>query len=105
MFIEFFDWFCNSLKEVFTTMDKFILFDNFSYFNFACSLLATGIIFKLLKFIMGIEDEEAYYGQPESNGNYMPQYDGYTPRHYKTYKPMHGPYEPRHEKKKRGWFR
>jgi len=55
---------------------------------------------------MGIEDEEAYYGQLEakSDGNYIPQFDGYAPQHYKTYKPKHGPYQPKHERKKRGWF-
>ena len=107
MFLEFFDWFCKALTTVYETMDKFILFNNFSYFDFSIALLAMTIIIKLLSFIMAIEDEEPYYrdipSQPQ-NGNYMPQYDGYTPRHFKTYKPKHGPYEPRHERKKRSWF-
>ena len=90
MFLEFFDWFCNSLKDVFTTMVKFILFDNFSYFDFACSILATGIIFKLLKFIMGIEDEEPYYSQPDSE-RYLKRYDEYIGKHerYTGYRCKH----------------
>lgn len=102
MFIEFFDWFCNSLKEVFVTMDKFILFDNFSFFDFSCAVLATSIIFRILKLIMLIEDEEANI-QPR--GNYITQYDGYTPRHAQGYKPKHAQYQPKHAKKKWSWFR
>ena len=90
MFIEFFDWFCSSLKSVFITMDKFILFDNFSYFDFAVGLLATGIIFRILKLIMLIEDEEAYYGQPDSSG-YIKRYDEYIGKHerYNGYRGKH----------------
>ena len=72
MFIEFFDWFCNSLKEVFITMDKFILFDNFSFFDFSCSIFAVSIIFRILKLIMLIEDEEAHFSY---TSDYTPQYD------------------------------
>lgn len=106
MFIDFFDWLCDSLSSVFEVMKRFTLFEGFTYYHFCIGLLATTILFKILKLIMLIEDEEAHYGpsQPESNGNYMPQFDGYTPRHFKTYKPRHGIYQPRHEKKKRGWF-
>ena len=80
MFVDFFDWFCESLKQVFITMDKFILFNNFSYFDFACAILATGIIFKILKFIIAIEDEEPNFIY---TSNYISQYDnkGYIPRH------------------------
>lgn len=113
MFVEFFDWFCNSLKVAFSTMDKFILFDNFSYFDFACAILATGIIFRIFKLIFAIEDEEAYYGQPSFN-NIKPQYDTsdwnkYNNRPivaYSWYKPKHrasyrSDYEPKHEIKGR----
>ena len=72
MFIDFFDWFCNSLVVVFETMDKFILFNNFSFFDFSCALLATGIIFKILKLIMLIEDEEVHYNY---TSKYTNQYD------------------------------
>lgn len=96
MFIEFFNWFCNSLKEVFTTMDKFILFDNFSFFDFSCGLLATSIIFKLLKLIMLIEDEEVHYSY---TSNYMDQYDvNYKPKHRASYRYE---YIPKHEPKGR----
>lgn len=72
MFLEFFDWFCNALKDVFITMDKFILFADFSFFDFSCALLATSIIFRILKLIMLIEDEEVHYGY---TSDYMGQYD------------------------------
>lgn len=104
MFIEFFDWLCNSLLSVFDVMKRFVLFEGFTYYHFCIGILATVILFKILKLIIAIEDEESSFGQPDSNGNYMPQYDGYTPRHFKTYKPKHGIYQPLHEKKKREWF-
>lgn len=107
MFAEFFDFLCNSLLTVFDTMKKFELFEGFTYYNFCIGLFCIPIFIKLIHFIMGIEDEEPYYrdipSQPQ-NGNYIPQFDGYAPQHYKTYKPKHGPYVPRHERKKRGWF-
>ena len=100
MFIEFFDWLCNSLSSIFDVMKKFTLFEGFTYYHFCVGLLAVAILFKILKLMMQIEDEEANI-QP--SGDYITQYDGYTPKHAKIYKPKHGTYEPRH-KKKRGWF-
>lgn len=104
MFVEFFDFFCQALNSVFEVMKKFILFENFSYFNFCIGLFAIPIFIKIFNFIMQIEDDESYYNQSTYTSNYTPQYDGYTPRHYKTYKPRHSTYEPRHERKKRSWF-
>lgn len=112
MFREFFDWFCNSLKEVFITMDKFILFDNFSYFDFAVGLLATGIIFRILKLIMLIEDEEPNI-QPTIS-TIKPQYDSNEwnkynnkPIYWSNYKGKHTAnyrveYIPKHEYADRG---
>ena len=94
MFIEFFDWFCNCLASVFDTMKKFVLFENFTYYHFFIGLLAVAIIFRILKLIMLIEDEESNI-QPR--GDYIIQYDGYIPKHAKVYKPKHA-------RKKRGWF-
>lgn len=74
MFIEVFDWLCNSLKGVFNTMDKFILFDNFSFFDFSCAVLATSIIFRILKLIMLIEDEEPHFSYTSAS-NYISQHD------------------------------
>lgn len=90
MFVEFFDWFCNSLKLIFETMDKFILFDNFSYFDFSIAVLASYILIKLVKFIMCIEDEEPYYGQPDSE-HYTKRYDEYIGKHehYTGYRGKH----------------
>lgn len=93
MFVEFFDWFCNCLTTVFDVMKRFILFDGFTYYHFCIALLAVAIIFRILKLIMLIEDEEANI-QPR--GDYITQYDGYTPKH--------AHYQPRHAKKKRSWF-
>ena len=77
MFLEFFDWFCNSLASVFDVMKKFVLFDGFNYYNFVIALFAIPIIIKLIKFIMAIEDEEVYY---KYTSNYEKAYDS-TPKH------------------------
>lgn len=84
MFLDFFDFFCNCIVQVFETMKKFVLFDNFSYFNLLIALLAIPIILRLIKFIMGIEDEEMYYQTTET---YTPSYDHpKTPKISKSYK-------------------
>lgn len=101
MFIEFFDWLCSSLSTVFEVMKKFTLFEGFTYYHFCIGLLAVSILFKILKLIMLIEDEESNI-QPR--GNYITTYDGYIPKHAKVYKPKHAEYSPGHAKKKRSWF-
>lgn len=110
MFIEFFDWFCNCLTSVFDTMKKFVLFDNFTYYHFCIALLGVAIIFRILKLIMLIEDEEPTF-EYVSSSRYISQYDterwnsynnkpivfgsNYKPRHATsrhiyTYIPKHG---------------
>ena len=107
MFVEFFDWFCAALKSVFETMDKFILFDNFSYFDFAVALLATGIIFRILRLIMFIEDEEGNIQpgvskmKPQYDSNEWNKYNN-KPIYWSNYKGRHvsmhrSEYIPRHE--------
>lgn len=117
MFVEFFDWFCNSLSSVFELMKKFVLFEGFTYYNFCVALLAVPIIIKLLYFIMGIEDEEAYFteytSEYESAYDVEPRYkldkgpykhtflwnnNGYKPRHRASYRDE---YIPKHEPKGR----
>lgn len=114
MFVEFFDWLCNSLTSVFDVMKRFVLFEGFTYYHFCIGILVFAILYKILKFILGIEDEEPSFGQPQPNGNYKPQYDSnswnkYNNRpitYYSWYKPKHralyrSEYEPRHETKGR----
>mgnify|MGYP003293065423 CR=1 FL=1 len=101
MFLEFFDWFLKCFTAIFDTMKKFTLFNGFSYFNLVVALFAIPIIFKLIKFIMMIEDEEVYY---QYTNKYTSAYD-YIPKHHNTYQPKHAQYEPRHAKRKKGWFK
>lgn len=101
MFIEVFEWICSCISSIFEVMKKFVLFDDFTFFHLLFSIMAVSIIFKIIHFIMGIEDEEANI-QPR--GNYITQYDGYVPKHAKEYVPRHAQYSPRHEKKKWRWF-
>ena len=82
MFLEFFDFFCNCISGLFDTMKKFVLFRNFTYYNFLIFLLALPIIFKLVHFIFGKEDEEANFKEV-GEGNYYKRYDEYKPKHAK----------------------
>ena len=110
MFLEFFDWLCNSLSNIFDVMKRFVLFEGFNYYNFCIALFAIPILIKLIHFIMQIEDEEIYYGTPF--GEYEKPYDyvnnsrwkflwnnsGYKPRHRSSYRYE---YIPKHEEKGR----
>lgn len=95
MFVEFFDWLCSSLSTVFDVMKRFILFDGFTYYHFCIALLVVAILFRILKLIMLIEDEEGNI-QPSAS-NISAQYDSnawnkYNNRpivKYSWYKPRH----------------
>ena len=103
MFLEFFDFFCNCINQVFEVMKQFTLFRGFNFYHFAIFLMAIPIIFKLISLIFGIEDEEMYFGSNSqiytSSDAYLDAYDknykGYIAKHaYHT--PKHGPYIPKH---------
>ena len=63
MFVEFYEFICNSLEKVFDVMKQFVLFEGFSYYNFCIALFAIPIFIKLFHFIMNIEDEEVNYNR------------------------------------------
>lgn len=112
MFVEFFEWFCSCLKTIFDVMNKFVLFEGFSFYNLAIALLAFPIILKIIHFIMGIEDEEANVQpspvkiKPQYDANAWNKYNNKPIVAYSWYKPRHRAsyrfeYVPRHEYKGR----
>lgn len=95
MFLDFFDWFCSCLTSVFEVMKKFVLFGDFTFYHLAIALLAIPIIFKIIHFIMGIEDEEPQFEYLNSSRT-ISQYDSNSWNRYNNKSITFGNYKPKH---------
>ena len=51
MFMAYFNFFLDCIKQVFDVMRKFVLFGNFTFFDFSLILIFVSVFIHIIKFV------------------------------------------------------